>query len=217
MLAERRQHRGPPPGGYACGVPRPGRDPLAATDRLVVDATNLLYALQRGPTSLPPAALIGRLRAVTPAATSVELVFDGVPEPGMRRTRVAAGVRVRYTAPATADAVIVALVGQLDLESREGVLVVTDDGELRAAAARLGARTARSRWLIGRLERGILAAPSAGNRRPPGLMPRGPSGWARDGSASPSGAVDGEGPRWRPGRGATVKRGNPRRGHRLGG
>ena len=183
----------------------------------MVDATNLLYALQRGPASLPPAALIGRMRAVIPPATAVELVFDGVPELGMRRTRAAAGVRVRYSAPATADTMIIALVGELDLASREDVLVVTDDGELRAAAERLGARTARSRWLIGRLERGFLAAPSAGNRRPPILTARGSGGRVVEAGGSPSAPVDREASRWRPGRGATVKRGNPRRGHRLGG
>jgi hypothetical protein len=191
-------------------MPRPARDPLAGTDRLVVDATNLLHALHRGPVALPAAALIGRIRAVIPASTVIDLVFDGAPEPGLRRTRIAAGVRVRYASPATADAAIVRTVRDVELEARERLLVVSDDGELRAAVERLGGRTARARWLVGRLERGVLAAPAAGNRRPP-ATPRAGGG----GTPATEEELARAETRWQPGRGATVKRGNPRRGHRL--
>jgi hypothetical protein len=51
-------------------------------------------------------------------------------------------------------------------------------------------------WLIGRLERGRLSAPSTGNAR-------GPAPQAADDTD--------ERPGWRPGRGATTKRGNPKR------
>jgi hypothetical protein len=207
---------------------RPRGDPLAGTDRLVVDATNLLRALGRGLPSLPPAAVVGRLRAVIPATASVELVFDGPPEPGMRRTRVAAGVVVQYSAPATADGAILSMLERMDVAARAGVLVISDDTELRAMAERLGARSARNRWLIGRLERGVLAAPSVGNRRAAGAgtgaMAPGPGGRgvtaARLSDATPPRSGDPasaelEERRWSPGRRATVKRGNPRRGRRT--
>ena len=45
----------------------------------------------------PPAALIGRLRGAIPAATTIELVFDGPPERGLRNERIAAGLVVRYS------------------------------------------------------------------------------------------------------------------------
>jgi hypothetical protein len=192
-------------------MPRTDLDPLAGANRLVVDATNLLHALRRG--SPPPAAaLIGRIRAVVPATVAIVLVFDGAPEPGMRRTRIAAGVQVRYAAPLTADAAILELASRLDPTDLERLLVVSDDGELRHAVARMGARTTRSRWLIGRLERGRLAAPSTGTRQP--VATTWPAG--RPAAGSPD-AADPDGGRWRPGRGATTKRGNPRRGHRTGG
>jgi hypothetical protein len=60
-----------------------------------------------------------------------------------------------------------------------------------------GVRTAGTRWLIGRLDRGRLAAPSTGNPRGP-VVPRGDES-------------DDDRPGWRPGRGATAKRGNPKR------
>ena len=50
------------------------RDPLANTSRLIVDGSNLLHALSSGDQPQPPAALIGRLRAIIPAGTAIELV-----------------------------------------------------------------------------------------------------------------------------------------------
>jgi hypothetical protein len=147
-------------------VTRRPLDPLANTDVVVVDATNFLHALRRGPSPLPAAALIGRMRGVIPAGAAIELVFDGSPEPGMRRTHIAAGVQVRYAAPRSADEAIVERARAVDATARERLLVVSDDAELRREVERIGARTARSAWLIGRLERGVLSAPSAGNRRP---------------------------------------------------
>ena len=181
------------------------RDPLAGTRRLIVDGSNLLPALARTGGTVPPAALIGRLRAAIPASVAVELVFDGPPEPGLRGERIAAGVTVRHAGRRSADDVIVDLAGR---GSAAGdVLVVTDDRELAASVRELSARTARSAWLVGRLERPHLASPSVGNRRPPP---------ARH-SAAPSLSDEPERDPWKPGRGATVKKGNPRRGRRSSG
>ena len=85
-------------------------------------------------------------------------------------------------------------------EAANGTLVVTDDRELAAGVRRLGARTAGTAWLLGRLARPSLSAPSVGNRRPP---------------TTP--ASDDERDPWQPGRGATTKRGNPRRRRRSSG
>ena len=78
-------------------MPQPDRDPLAATRRLLVDGTNLLHALSRTAGAAPAAALIGRLRGAIPAATTIELVFDGPAERGLRNERIASGVVVRYS------------------------------------------------------------------------------------------------------------------------
>ena len=73
--------------------------------------------------------------------------------------------------------------------------------------SRSGARTIDLNWLLGRLDRATLASAAPGNRRPP---PPPPPGSAADGA--PTGDED-DPPfrRWRPGRGATRKVGNPRR------
>ena len=180
------------------------RDPLTGTDRLLIDGTNLLHALSRKPGAAPQAALIGRLRAIVPAAIGIELVFDGAPDPGMRGERVASGLIVRHSGRRTADEVLLSLVDETravaGAAATGALLVVSDDHALRASLRAKGARTAGSAWLLGRLERPKLSAPSVGNRRPATGRPT----EERDPATDPS--------RWKPGRGATTKRGNPRRG-----
>jgi hypothetical protein len=190
------------------------RDPLTGTDRLLIDGTNLLHALSRKPGAAPQAALIGRLRAIVPAAVGIELVFDGAPDSGMRGERIAAGLIVRHAGRRTADDVLLSLVDETravaGAAAAAALLVVSDDHALRASLRAKGARTAGSKWLLGRLERPKLSAPSVGNRHPArGGPPHG--GHDKDGAASAA-ASDVAGPRWKPGRGATTKKGNPRRG-----
>ena len=180
------------------------RDPLTGTDRLLIDGTNLLHALSRKPGAAPQAALIGRLRAIVPAAIGIELVFDGAPDRGMRGERVAAGLIVRHSGQRTADEVLLSLVDETravaGAAATGALLVVSDDHALRASLRAKGARTAGSAWLLGRLDRPKLSAPSVGNRRPAATQPTD----ERDPATEPQ--------RWKHGRGATTKRGNPRRG-----
>jgi hypothetical protein len=194
--------------------------------RMVVDGTNVLYAIRRSRTPAPAAALIGRLRALVPPAVAITVVLDGSPEHGLVARHVASGVEVRYAGRGTADDYITSLLDDRSRHDASGTLVITDDIELSNAARRLGARTVRTGWLIDRLDRQRLSAPAPGR---PGLVP--PAGSAvgqgsvrRPGSAGhASGAGVGPGsgqqasgdeeeaPRWSPGRGATKKRGNARR------
>ena len=198
-------------------MPAPDRNPLANTHRLLVDGTNLLHSMSRTAGAAPPAALIGRLRAVVPGSVAIELVFDGPPEPGLRGERIASGTSVRYGGPRSADAVILALVDDVRMvdgpDGTAGLLVVTDDRDLRHGARLRGARTAGSAWLLGRLGTGRLTTASIGNPRPP-RPPHASTSAAAQSDGDPA-ETDRVG--WRPGRGATAKRGNPRRSPRTGG
>jgi hypothetical protein len=197
-------------------MPAPDRNPLANTYRLLVDGTNLLHSISRTAGAAPPAALIGRLRAVVPAQVAIELVFDGPPERGLRGERIASGTSVRYGGPRSADAVILALIDDVRLvdgpDGTAGLLVVTDDRDLRHEARFRGARTAGSAWLLGRLASGRLSSPSIGNPRPPRSAPSPTNASLSDGDPAETDRVG-----WQPGRGATTKRGNPKRSPKTGG
>jgi len=197
-------------------MPHADRDPLAATGRLLIDGNNLLHAISRTPAAAPQAALIGRLRGAIPAATTIELIFDGPPERGLRNERIAAGVIVRYSGGRTADAVILTMIDDVRmLDGADGsaaLLVVTDDRDLRHGSRLRGARTAGSAWLLGRLGSGRLASPSIGNPRP--ARPPRPVALSTSGDGDPA---ETDRPGWKPGRGATTKHGNPRKAPKAGG
>ena len=199
-------------------MPAPDRDPLAATVRLLVDGTNLLHTLSRTPGAAPQAALIGRLRGVIPALIAIELVFDGPAERGLRGERIASGMTVRYSGPRTADAVILALVDEVrkagDADDTAALLVITDDRELRYGARLRGARTAGAKWLLGRLGSGRLSSASIGNPRPPRTVTSGASGGSS--AADPEDGAEEERAGWKPGRGATTKKGNAKRAPKSG-
>jgi hypothetical protein len=170
-------------------------DPFKDTTRLLVDGTNLLHALARGGDRLPSAAVIGRIRALVPAGVAVTIVLDGPPAPGAHERRVASGVEVRHSNRRPADDVLRDLVAM----APEGTLVVTDDRELGHGLRMAGARLAGTPWLAERLGQQRLEAPAAARARPPAP--------ARRPDEADDTAV-----RWKPGRGATRKTGNPKRG-----
>lgn len=186
-------------GPYHLAMPRPTADPLVGATRLLVDGSNLLHALARQSGPLPAVAVTGRLRALVPPGVAVTLVLDGSPAPGGMDRRLTSGIVVRYSGRRSADVLLV----DLALAEPEGTLVVTDDIALGASLRAAGARTARTSWLAERLSRQRLAAPAVG-RPKPAPIPRPPG----------EGAEADDGPRWKPGRGATKKTGNPKRGRR---
>ena len=199
-------------------------DPLLGVERLLIDGTNLLYRMASGVgTAQPPAALIGRLRAVIPATTRIELVLDGAPEHGLAGVRIANGLTVRHSGRISADLLLDRLVadaigsgGTAESAARLGdaLLVVTNDRDLGSRIRRRGARVASADWLIGRLGRTRLSAPSVGvERAPAGTTSSSPRGPQSTPGSHPE--DEAERPGWRPGRGATTKTGNPRRRARM--
>ena len=184
-------------------MPRRPTNPLAAASRLLVDGTNLLHALHRDGEPLAAPAVVGRLRALVPAGVAVVVVLDGSPAPGEPSRRVVSGVEVHHAGRRPADD----LLRQLAAARSSGTLVVTDDGALGADLRAIGASTAGTAWLAGRLARQRLGAPAAGRPAAPPTPASPRAGWDAGPDAEP------DRPAWRPGRGATAKRGNPRRGH----
>jgi rRNA-processing protein FCF1 len=198
-------------------MPAARRSPLEGTDRLVIDGTNLLYRLGSG-SAAPPAAVIGKLRAAIPATIAIDLVFDGIGH-GVKG-RLAQAMEVRYSGRHAADDTIMGLAedsiraGGGGPTAGAGVLVVTNDRELRARLDARGIRSVPIVWLTNRLDMPKLSSTAAGNRRPTlgggqvagtgigGGAPGGPGGDVRDRPEVPG---------WKPGRGATTKTGPARK------
>jgi hypothetical protein len=195
MPVARRRARRPPPN---VADPGPGSrgDPLAGVERVLVDGSNLAYALARAASAgvpRPNVAVIAAVRAAFPPGVRVEVVFDGTGDggAGLARpgtlARAAANLYVEHSGRRSADRVIEeAVEAQLAADgpvATWGILVVTDDRELRGLVGAKGARVAGTAWLAGRLARvtgggsaGVgqtAVAPgksgtSIGHRRPPG-------------------------------------------------
>lgn len=176
--------------------------PLEGVTHVVVDGTNLLYRLGRGTgAAAPPAAAIGRMRAAFPGTVAIDLVFDGMG--AGPKGRVAQAMYVRWSGRRPADDTILELAGAgggPGVPAPAGVLVVTDDRELRERLRAHGVGTVALAWLTARLELPRLRSPAPGNARPATGIGQGAPPPVQDG---------GEGLRegWRPGRGATAKRG----------
>lgn len=144
--------------------PRP-RDAIA---RVLVDGRNVQHALARDTgSSLPPGALVARLRAAFPPPIEVELILDG--HAGRSpQGRVATGVSVVFTKRATADFVIGQRVTEafrtLGAVDAWSVVVITDDREVRDHARRNGIRVEGTTWL-GERFRGGGTGPAPGGAR----------------------------------------------------
>ena len=220
MQEDRRPSRPP--------MSRGPRRPLEGIDRIIIDGTNVLHALERQADPPPAATLIGRLRSVIPAELKIVLVLDGPPSPGLATRRLASGLELRHAGRRTADMVILDLVTGKIAPTRGNdsptppTLVVSDDRELTYRARQLGATTIGSSWLIERLSGSRLASPGAGRPLPPPSAPGagsgGPGGFeGSEGSTAEAPGHSGtatEREPWTPGRGATHKTGNGKRAPR---
>lgn len=185
---------------------------------LLVDGNNLMYQLRGTRDDAGLAWLIPRLRACLAPGTTAILVLDGHPFPGEPpRQNAAPGVELRHSGRVDADTAIVEILEARPFADRARTAVITDDRGLTERAKRVGGLTRRLDWLRVRLER----PPTATSPRASGSSGRtltGRPGSALGGGRPPrtgSPPPTGEDARpWRPGRGATTKRGNPRRGRR---
>jgi hypothetical protein len=164
---------------------------------VLVDGSNLAYALARETRPGSPASgprpnlvVIATVRAAFPPGVRVEVVFDGAGDVGVGRAgrfaRAASNLYVEHSGRQSADRVIEgAVAAQLAADGPAGtwgILVVTDDRELRGLVQAKGARVAGTAWLVGRLARfgdggggggggggsgGARSGTGLGNARPP--------------------------------------------------
>lgn len=175
---------------------------LGGTVVLLIDGNNLLHRVAG---SVEPGAqrlLLARLRSGIPATLATVLMLDGHADSGTNRTeKVGRGLEIRHSGAMSADDAILRLIDRYPPSERAGITVVSDDRRFTDRARHLGAHTQRLAWLESVTGMPGSKGAAIGARR------------ARADAGHPSaeqGTTDDREP-WRPGRGATRKRGNPRR------
>jgi hypothetical protein len=174
---------------------------LDGVDRLLIDGNNLLH---RTSGSVDPGAqrlLLARLSGAIPPTIPTVLMLDGHAASGTdRRQRVRRGLEIHHSGSLSADDALLLLIRDVAPRDRARLTLVSDDRSLYEKARHLGAQTQRLAWLESLLDRpaGAGRPVQVGAGKPPPQQSPG----------------DSEREPWKPGRGATTKRGNPRRGRR---
>jgi len=171
---------------------------LDGISRLLIDGNNLLHRTSGGVDAGSQRLLLAKLSGAIPPTIRTVLMLDGHPASGTdRRQRVRRGLEIHHAGSISADDALLYLIRDVAPGDRAHLTLVSDDRSLYEKARRLGARTQRLAWLEALLDRppGPGRAVSVGAGKPP---PQAPDDTERE--------------PWKPGRGATKKRGNPRRG-----
>lgn len=174
---------------------------LAGVGRLLIDGNNLLHRTSGGIDAGAQRLLLAKLSGSIPPTVNTVLMLDGHHASGTdRRQRVRRGLEIHHSGSISADDALLNIIRDTAPAERGQLTLVSDDRALYEKARRLGAQTKRLAWLEAMLDE--PSAPGrpvgAGAGRPPRQAP-----------------PDKEREPWKPGRGATAKRGNPRRGRRA--
>jgi hypothetical protein len=170
---------------------------VSGVERLLIDGNNLLHRLSGGVDDQQQRTLLARLRGVLPGVRKT-IVFDGRRMGAGAVSPATAEIDVIY-AGRSADDVLVELVRALPATEVVHTILVTDDRALADRARHAGAASRRLDWLVSLLQ--------------PAGSPVHPSDRQRPGERADESDDDERRP-WQPGRGATRKKGNPRRAAR---
>jgi hypothetical protein len=175
---------------------------------LLIDGNNLLHRTAGSVEEGAQRQLLAKLRGALPPTLAAVLMLDGHAAAGTSRTeRIQRGLEVRHAGSLSADDAILRLIADVPFNERAGITVVTDDRALTERARHAGAHTQRLAWLSAILDEPVRGAGAIGG----GAI--GSSRRARSTAPAQQQAPtdDAQAPSWTPGRGATKKRGNPRR------
>jgi hypothetical protein len=191
------------------GSPHPRRAtqaPAVEFELVLIDGDNLLHRVRGTRDEAGLRWLLPRLRAWLPAGAHIIVMLDGHPDPGeVLRRRVAPGIEFQHSGNVDGDTALLTILAARPYADRARTLLVTDDRGLTDRARHGGGLTRRLDWLTAQLAR-ATGLPGAG---PPVGIGRGRS--VRRTESRPEPSEDRK--VWRPGRGATRKVGNPKRGH----
>lgn len=203
---------------------------------VLIDGDNLLHRVRGNRDDGAVRWLLPRLRAWRPNGVRIVLMLDGHPEPGESfRRQIVTGIESHYSGVVDGDTALIKLLSSRPYADRIRTVLITDDRQLQDRAKHLSAFVRRLDWFAGQLASGNAAvlrtsSPEDQADMGPASKPGGTSLTARPvgvgsgrpprrapgtGGSDPSRDTDGEPEHkpWKPGRGATKKTGNPKRGH----
>lgn len=186
---------------------KPGTD-LEDIDVLLIDGDNLLHEVRGSRDEGGVAWLLPRLARWRPESMRIVVALDGHPAPAeAARRRVAKGIQFHHSGSRSADDLLVELLAAQPYAGRARTAVVTRDRGLRERIRRVGGLTRSIDWLLGSISRPGTGGAIAASARPVGI---GQGKSPRPAAAAPPSPDLDERDAWRPGRGATRKKGNPR-------
>ena len=187
---------------------------LEGIEILLIDGNNLLHRVSGSVDPSAQRTLIPRLRGAIPPTIATVFMLDGHADSGTSRSeKIGRGFEIRHSGSASADDAIMRLIQDTPANERSGVTVVSlhDTQEFRARvralrdrAHKLGAHPERLSWIEALIGLPSPKAGAIGSGPPPKRSQQDPK--PDDVDRTP----------WTPGRGATKKRGNPRRRGRQG-
>ncbi len=175
-------------------------------DLLLIDGDNLLHDVRGSRDEGGVAWLLPRLSGWRPPHLRIIVGLDGHAAPGeASRKRATRGIEFHHSGRRSADDMLIDLLKAQPYAGRVRTAVVTRDRALQARASRAGGSTRSVDWLM----RQVAGPSKATGReaRPVGIGQGKPPPRHRSDPADP----DADQSAWRPGRGATRKKGNPKR------
>jgi hypothetical protein len=174
---------------------------------LLIDGDNLLHDVRGGRDEGGVAWLLPRLSGWRPPHLRIIVGLDGHAAPGeASRTRATRGIEFHHSGRRSADDMLIDLLKGQPFAARSRTAVVTRDRALQARASRAGGTSRSVDWLMRQVAGTRLRGGAAG--KPVGIGQGKPP--AKRALDAPDPAEDGQ-PPWQPGRGATSKKGNPKR------
>ncbi len=189
-----------------------GRGGVAEMDLLLIDGDNLLHDVRGTRDEGGVAWLLPRLSGWRPQHLRIVVALDGHPAPGeTSRSRATRGIEFHHSGRRSADDLLIDLLKAQPYAGRSHTAVVTRDRGLQARVTRAGGLTRSVDWLMRevagpRADRSSAKGTGAG--KPVGIGQGKPPPKRHFDPADPT---EEERPSWEPGRGATRKKGNPKR------
>ena len=176
-------------------------------DLLLIDGDNLLHVVRGSRDEGGVAWLLPRLSGWRPPQLRIVIALDGHPAPGeASRRKATRGIEFHHSGRRSADDILVDLLKAQPYAGRSRTVVVTRDRGLQARATRAGGQTRSVDWLM-RQVTGPSKSTGRGSK-PVGVGQGQPTAQRH---YDPYASEEDTGSSWQPGRGATKKKGNPKR------